>query len=196
MSEKEILVVKNYCEGKQCSNCGECCTDILPLTKKEMRNIRSYIRKHNVKENVYMDEDTIDFRCPFYVKDSEKHCSIYPVRPEICRRFKCNQSSSYIELNKAMLSLHAYYNKFYNGSYHHSFITLHNLFYKNYEYELQAIFSLCNNNRDMAQTFINRECLHKYSIIEDDIEYDEDFERSWGPQDEEDYDEDVEEEEN
>lgn len=132
-----------------------------------------------------MKDDVIDFRCPFYVKDSEKHCSIYPIRPEICRRFKCNQSKDYIILNKNLLSINADYNKFYNGSYQHSFVSLHNLFYNNYEFEIQAIFSICSNNRDMAQTFINKESLNKYSIVEDDIEYDEDFERSWGPQDEE-----------
>lgn len=33
-----------------CSNCGRCCSDILPLDDKEIDEIFKYIDKHNVKK--------------------------------------------------------------------------------------------------------------------------------------------------
>ena len=34
----------------ECSQCGSCCTNFLPMTRKEIREIRRYIKKHGVKE--------------------------------------------------------------------------------------------------------------------------------------------------
>jgi Fe-S-cluster containining protein len=173
LKSRDLINVTNHCCNGVCSNCGECCTDIIPLTKNEVKNIRAYIKKHNIKERVYMDDTTFDFRCPFYIKDSDKHCAIYPVRPLICQKFKCNQDKSVIASNKELLSMRADYNKFYNWSYHHTFISLHNLFYKNYAYEIQSIYSLCLNNKELMQDFLNKECLNKYSFTDLDIEFEE-----------------------
>lgn len=77
----------------ECSQCGSCCTNFLPMTRKEIREIRRYVKKHGVKEyrrNFPVSGLLEDLTCPF-MDDSKKKekCRIYPVRPEICRQFIC-----------------------------------------------------------------------------------------------------------
>lgn len=50
-------MLKDYSDGTydftdngKCTQCGECCTNILPMTQAEINNIHKYIKKHNVKE--------------------------------------------------------------------------------------------------------------------------------------------------
>ena len=38
--------VINYTENGKCSNCGQCCTDYIPISQKEINRIRKYIKKH------------------------------------------------------------------------------------------------------------------------------------------------------
>ena len=83
-----------HCENGECSNCGECCTDMLPMTDAELREIKRYAQAHHLKENhrrLFLDPNATDFTCPF--RNNEKRiCEIYPVRPEICRSFICSKS--------------------------------------------------------------------------------------------------------
>ena len=85
--------VKNFTENGKCSNCGECCSNYLPLAKHEIPIIKDYIEKHGIKEVVRVAPlvHAADIMCPFR-SDVEKKCLIYPVRPNICRRFKCDVS--------------------------------------------------------------------------------------------------------
>lgn len=78
-------------DGK-CSGCGACCSNFLPLSAKEIKNIKWYIRKHHIKENRHNFAASMeDLTCPFLMDDKAKEkCAIYPVRPEICRNFVCN----------------------------------------------------------------------------------------------------------
>lgn len=94
----------------QCSNCGGCCIPWLPITKEEERTIRKYITKNNIKaiptkegKNVYMD-------CCFHDRKN-KRCIIYPVRPDVCRKFKCNLSAKEIADNKDYYNKTCFYNK-------------------------------------------------------------------------------------
>ncbi len=160
--------ITNNCNGKNCSNCGECCTDFLPLTKREAKNIKAYIKKNDVKENIYVTEDTFDLRCPFYVDNSDKHCSIYPVRPGICRAFKCCQSAHTIADNKTTFSIEADYNKFYEHSFHKTFVSLHNLFYNNYKYELEALYHMANHDEKAFKGLLS-DCLTNYLVEEKEV---------------------------
>lgn len=159
-----VYNIVNNCIGNKCSNCGECCVDFIPLTKREVKNIKSYIRKNNIKENVYIEDGNFDNRCPFYVKDSCKHCSIYPVRPEICKTFKCCQSAHTIADNKVSLSYDADYNRFRNNSFCGTMVSLHSLFYDNGQYEAEAIFLMCNGNMEMFKKYASVECLNRYTF--------------------------------
>lgn len=77
-----------------CTQCGACCSNVLPMTNDEIKVIRRYVKKKHIKEfkhatNV-MTNPTLDLTCPFLNDDKEKEkCSIYPVRPKVCRDFIC-----------------------------------------------------------------------------------------------------------
>ena len=84
----------NYTKDGKCSGCGNCCSNLLPMSDKEVNTIRRYIKKHDIKECRHLlpvATPTIDMTCPFLDTDkkSEK-CRIYEVRPEICRQFICD----------------------------------------------------------------------------------------------------------
>lgn len=44
-------ICSNNCIEGHCSGCGECCADLLPLTKGEIKRLRDYARKHRLQEN-------------------------------------------------------------------------------------------------------------------------------------------------
>lgn len=96
--------IQNFTHNGQCSNCGGCCSNLIPVSDSDIRSMRRYLRKHKIR--LHLDaivtpqsEISIDLRCPFR---DEKHnrCVIYPVRPAICRTFKCNGNEKDIERNK------------------------------------------------------------------------------------------------
>lgn len=77
-----------------CTQCGACCSNLLPMTDKEIKRIRGYIKKHQVKEYKHLipaARVVADMTCPFLDDSKQKEkCRIYPVRPEICRQFICS----------------------------------------------------------------------------------------------------------
>ena len=85
---------KNFCKDGKCSCCGQCCTNLLPMTSNEITRIRAYIKKHNIKphNHIVPYAEAYDMTCPFM--DSSKHekCTIYEVRPKICREYICDKS--------------------------------------------------------------------------------------------------------
>lgn len=81
----------NFVDGK-CSECGECCGHLLPLSGADIKRLRRYLKKHPVKlqeKEVLVRCDLLN-SCPFLAKDrSTERCMIYPARPEICRLYNC-----------------------------------------------------------------------------------------------------------
>lgn len=80
-------------DNEKCTGCGGCCSNLLPMTDKEIRVIRGYVKKHRIKEHRHLlplSEPAFDMTCPF-LDDSKKceKCTIYEVRPTICREFIC-----------------------------------------------------------------------------------------------------------
>ena len=63
--------------------CGECCSRFLPLTFAEAVVLRHRAQSAEVSEQ----QGEFDLRCPFLT--AEKRCSVYDVRPEICRVYDC-----------------------------------------------------------------------------------------------------------
>lgn len=43
-------ICSNNCIDGHCSGCGECCADLLPLTKGEIKRLRDYARKHHLQK--------------------------------------------------------------------------------------------------------------------------------------------------
>lgn len=85
--------ITDYTIDGKCSKCGDCCSNILPMSLKEIVVIEKYVKKHKIKRkrlNVLTNNTQI-VRCPFVdLTGKEKKCMIYPVRPNICRIFMCN----------------------------------------------------------------------------------------------------------
>lgn len=90
---KDDCISDNTCEGK-CSHCGECCGIFIPFTDNELDLINKYVHKHNIQPQNRINAMTGDFdaRCCFYDKNN-KMCTIYPVRPYVCRDFICNRKT-------------------------------------------------------------------------------------------------------
>lgn len=97
--------VYDFTKDGKCSNCGECCADILPISTEEIRKIRAYIKKHRIQEQKHFfplaDVPVADFTCPFR-STAERKCVIYEVRPAICRDFQCDKPRKQIEADKAL----------------------------------------------------------------------------------------------
>ena len=97
------VIVKDFtCNGK-CSNCGECCSNLLPLSRKEVKRIKAYIKKHHIKEQRHNGMVGVDMTCPFR-DNANKKCLIYEIRPDICRAFMCNHSHE--DIMKAKINFH------------------------------------------------------------------------------------------
>ena len=85
--------VFDFTKDGKCSNCGECCSDFLPVSNKEIQTIRKYVQSRHIKEQIHFlptRNPFIDFTCPFR-NNQEKRCEIYEVRPAICRDFRCDK---------------------------------------------------------------------------------------------------------
>ena len=81
-------------QNGKCSQCGNCCSNLLPMTANEINEIRTYIKRYNIKECkrvLPLREPVLDMCCPFLNNNKEKEkCEIYEVRPAICKHFICN----------------------------------------------------------------------------------------------------------
>ena len=75
-----------------CQHCGECCSNLLPLSQCEIQNIKAFILEHNIQPVQHeKDFDGYDASCPFLNEDNR--CNIYNIRPLICKVFTCNRKA-------------------------------------------------------------------------------------------------------
>lgn len=87
--------VLDFTVNGECSNCGSCCSNYLPMMGHEIKAIRSYIAKNDIREQRHLIPTANpykDFICPFR-DNSKRRCTIYPARPAICRDFRCDKVS-------------------------------------------------------------------------------------------------------
>lgn len=95
----EVHEVKDITNNGKCTGCGGCCSNLIPVTRKEVETIKRYIKKHKIKPHIIAAptaEVLIDATCPFL--DTEKkteRCKIYKVRPYICRSFMCSNEGKF-----------------------------------------------------------------------------------------------------
>lgn len=116
---QQTINITNYtCNGK-CSCCGQCCGDLLHLSKREINLIDNYLKKHKVEatpQNIMFDYDNT---CPFR-DNKNKICKIYEVRPDICRIFKCDKSPNEALKNRELTNegkpLRSMRNLFFNDN--------------------------------------------------------------------------------
>lgn len=83
---REVPKTLNCTVNGQCSGCGECCSDLLPLTKKDIKRLNHYIKKQKIGLRPKENDD--DISCPFL--NENNRCNVYEARPMICRVFSCS----------------------------------------------------------------------------------------------------------
>ena len=88
--KNDIKITDNSCCGK-CSKCGECCTNLLPVTQKEIETIQEYVIANKIRPQKQMLVMQNRLTCPYY---NGKKCLIYEVRPLICKEFYCYKKPS------------------------------------------------------------------------------------------------------
>ena len=97
--------VFDFTKNGECSNCGNCCSDFLPISPEEIRRIAAYIKKNGITEQKHFlplaNYPQMDLTCPFR-NNTERKCMIYEVRPAICRDFRCDKPRKKIEADKAL----------------------------------------------------------------------------------------------
>lgn len=87
----EGKITDNSVCGK-CSKCGECCTNLLPISQEELETIQKYVIENKIRPQSHLLVMQNRLCCPYY---DGKKCLIYEVRPLICREFYCYKKSSY-----------------------------------------------------------------------------------------------------
>lgn len=90
IAEGKVKITDNSCCGK-CSKCGECCTNFLPITQKEVKIIQDYVIANKIRPQKQMLVMQNRLTCPYY---NGKNCLIYEVRPLICKEFYCYKKPS------------------------------------------------------------------------------------------------------
>lgn len=99
IAEGNVKITDNSICGN-CSKCGECCTNFLPVTQKEIDEIQKYVIKNNIRPQKQMLIMQNRLSCPYY---DGKKCLIYKARPLICKEFYCYKKIS-IESAKKMVA--------------------------------------------------------------------------------------------
>lgn len=95
--------IYDFTRQGNCSNCGSCCSTMLPLSNEEVKRIKAYVKKHKIKEQRHNFIVGVDMTCPFR-DEANKKCLIYPIRPAICRQFMCNHTQE--DIMKAKINFH------------------------------------------------------------------------------------------
>lgn len=90
IAEGKVKITDNSCGGK-CSKCGECCTNFLPISQKEIETIQKYVIANNIRPQKQMLVMQNRLTCPYY---NGRKCLIYEVRPLICKEFYCYKKPS------------------------------------------------------------------------------------------------------
>lgn len=100
----DLATVTDYTKNGECSQCCKCCANLLPLSLGEVNRIKRYVKEHNIKENVHKPPIVgkfVDMTCPFR-DDVRKICTIYEVRPMICKDFRCDKAAKDIQASKRL----------------------------------------------------------------------------------------------
>lgn len=96
--------VYDFTQDGKCSSCGNCCSNLLPLSIKECKRIRDYVQRKHIRECINRPPTAApvqDMTCPFR-DNARKICTIYEIRPAICRDFQCDKPRKDIQASKEL----------------------------------------------------------------------------------------------
>lgn len=135
-----------------CSGCGECCTPLIPITKRELKGIKQFVKKNNISLKNRNRVDGFDGTCAFLDYNTKK-CMIYSVRPFVCKDFLCNHSDW--KARREFYSKRAYYNNWLNDK--SPVATFDDLIYDNPELLIRLLCDMCKDSNGNVETinFIN-----------------------------------------
>ena len=138
---QEINNLNVYACNGTCSKCGNCCTNYLPVTKKEVSKIKEYVTKNNIKpENRKIGND-IKMQCPF-LNQKTKRCNIYEARPFVCRNFLCSHKDW--QKRRSLYMQRADYNGMNKKGETGSVYSMDELIYNNLEFFFYSVQDFCN----------------------------------------------------
>ena len=103
----------------KCMNCGKCCENILLVSKKEINQIKTYLKNNPINPNNPNSSLSNDLQknvCPFR-NEIDKKCKIYDIRPSICRSYECSSMGSVMDYEgvKPINMLHTFFPDEYTG---------------------------------------------------------------------------------
>lgn len=109
------MICSNNCRNGKCSCCGECCGNILPITKEEYQKIKEAIKKYNIQYDYhdFITKEGVHMLCPFLDMKTRKcklHAIDYNLKPEVCKEFKCCNPDSIIDKNRKYYDSRADFN--------------------------------------------------------------------------------------
>ncbi len=99
IAKGNVEITDNSICGK-CSKCGECCTNLLPISQKELNTMQKYVIDNKIRPQAQMLVMQNRLTCPYY---NGKKCLIYEVRPLICKEFYCYKKPN-IETSKKFIN--------------------------------------------------------------------------------------------
>ncbi len=86
--------ITDFTNNGACSSCCSCCNNLLYLSVKEIKIIRNYVLQHKIQPISHVSilecRPALDMMCPF-ADNIHKRCTIYAVRPMVCRTFNCSK---------------------------------------------------------------------------------------------------------
>jgi Fe-S-cluster containining protein len=71
----------------KCKGCGECCSNLLPLTVDEIIDLKFLAKGKESHKRKYLNDYYMV--CPFL--NENNRCDIYENRPWICKTFTCDK---------------------------------------------------------------------------------------------------------
>jgi Fe-S-cluster containining protein len=117
---------------------------------EEYKRIKEYIRIHNIKQQKYQKDDVNFYAdCPFHDKLNKK-CTIYPVRPEVCKNFQCYRTEKRIDKDRRYYDQRADI----NGRGLHRIVPLDLLFYNNPTTTIYLLMDILKNKTSYDEDYI------------------------------------------
>ena len=139
--------LENFCCNHCCSRCGSCCGMGIPISRKEEKRIRDYIKENNIMPESLYEDNNFYAICCFYDRKNKK-CKIYDVRPKICQSFKCDRAVSTILKERDINQRNAYWNQIDKQGNIHHMTSFDLLFYNDPKPILQYITSVISGKND------------------------------------------------
>lgn len=87
----EKYKIQDFSVCGECSRCGECCGNFLPICQEDIDKLQEYVIKNNIKPEKQMLVMQQKLSCPYF---NGKKCLVYEARPIICREFYCYKKHS------------------------------------------------------------------------------------------------------